>query len=695
MKQVEMKSEKIRNAVVPVAHSIFVQRKISVGAADDPLEHEADAMADKVMRMPEPGLVQRKCAHCEEEETKIQRKPLQPFIQRQEQKNAKKEEKKDPLTEGLSKVGTELLKNPKIKPYTQQLKLSLWDNQPDEFKYGIIGFGVTNLAIMTSVFALDPLFRKESLTFLSGKDLFTPLSLIPKSEYFILKSAKYKLPEKGKKEIEFDGAFDFSPYFKLFHNKFLSSIKPGFSLNFKYNPDTEHLSVSGGTLGVKFYRDAFSISGSFNQAMLKPPTVTHGTDPFDPRFRSIPAGPAGSGVSLPNDTHFMFSVDFGKLFGQEPQKKKLKDETGQIHRKAIGASETFVQRKSSGFEKPTINEIQQRPQVPFIEKKPVNNSKSIGGFVENGINSNKGGGNPLDVHTKSFMESRFGADFSDVRIHKDSQAASMAQTLSAHAFTYGNDIYFNEGKYSPDNDSGKSLLAHELTHTLQQSGESQRLNSIQRQGDETSSVRLRLPVLETTAVQLGGVGSISYALSAAQIALARTIFGNSISYNLVRVVEASIAAAPTTLGNNIRIPPHSELHNATLIHELTHIWQYQNMGAGYISNSAVHQLAGILGAGDRDAAYAYHIVPGQDFVRYSAEHQAMIVEDYFRQPSKRINPDYQRLVEQVQSARPTMTDQDRYQESLYGSTYRNPYLNSVPGAEEMRRDTIPLFRIEF
>ena len=58
-----------------------LQRKLSVGAVDDPLEDEADNMADKVMRMPEPNFIQRKCAHCEEEE-KAQRKPLESFIQK-------------------------------------------------------------------------------------------------------------------------------------------------------------------------------------------------------------------------------------------------------------------------------------------------------------------------------------------------------------------------------------------------------------------------------------------------------------------------------------------------------------------------------------------------------------------------------------------------------------------------------------
>lgn len=75
------------STLCPASHfnksELPVQRKLSIGNVNDPLEHEADAMADKVMRMPEQNLIQRKCAHCEEEE-KMQRKPLTSFIQKKE-----------------------------------------------------------------------------------------------------------------------------------------------------------------------------------------------------------------------------------------------------------------------------------------------------------------------------------------------------------------------------------------------------------------------------------------------------------------------------------------------------------------------------------------------------------------------------------------------------------------------------------
>ena len=66
------------------------------------------------------------------------------------------------------------------------------------------------------------------------------------------------------------------------------------------------------------------------------------------------------------------------------------------------------------------------------------------------------------------MENKFGSDFSNVRIHTGSTAVQMSKDIRAQAFTHQNDIYFNTNKYRPDSREGKHLLAHELTHTIQQ-----------------------------------------------------------------------------------------------------------------------------------------------------------------------------------------------------------------------------------
>lgn len=80
-------------------------------------------------------------------------------------------------------------------------------------------------------------------------------------------------------------------------------------------------------------------------------------------------------------------------------------------------------------------------------------------------------GQPLDAGARAFMEPRFGHDFSRVRIHTDARAARSAKAVNAHAYTVGNDIVFGSGTYAPQSQAGRSLLAHELTHTLQQSGD--------------------------------------------------------------------------------------------------------------------------------------------------------------------------------------------------------------------------------
>jgi hypothetical protein len=80
------------------------------------------------------------------------------------------------------------------------------------------------------------------------------------------------------------------------------------------------------------------------------------------------------------------------------------------------------------------------------------------------------GGQALPIDVRRFMEPRFGADFSRVRIHTDNDAAWMNRRLSAHAFTVGPDIYFGRGQFAPHTITGRELIAHELTHTIQQGG---------------------------------------------------------------------------------------------------------------------------------------------------------------------------------------------------------------------------------
>ncbi|WP_264522933.1 DUF4157 domain-containing protein [Flavobacterium sp. N502536] len=100
--------------------------------------------------------------------------------------------------------------------------------------------------------------------------------------------------------------------------------------------------------------------------------------------------------------------------------------------------------------------------------------------LESTLNSSKGGGSPLPGKVKNEMETGFGTDFSKVRIHNDATAVQMNRQLGAQAFATGNNIYFNEGKYNPNSQDGKHLLAHELTHTVQQGANTVQPKMIQK-----------------------------------------------------------------------------------------------------------------------------------------------------------------------------------------------------------------------
>ena len=102
---------------------------------------------------------------------------------------------------------------------------------------------------------------------------------------------------------------------------------------------------------------------------------------------------------------------------------------------------------------------------------------------ERQLRERNGRGSPLPQRTLNLMNSALGVDFSHVRVHANGQAAAMSEDIQARAFTHKSDIYFNAGQYNPDTPSGTRLLAHELTHVVQQSGGS---NRIQREAKAAS-----------------------------------------------------------------------------------------------------------------------------------------------------------------------------------------------------------------
>src|SRR6185436_815942 len=91
---------------------------------------------------------------------------------------------------------------------------------------------------------------------------------------------------------------------------------------------------------------------------------------------------------------------------------------------------------------------------------------AVPSIVHEALNSS---GRPLDGATRAFMEQRFGHDFSNVRVHTDARAAESARSINALAYTSGRDVVFGAGQHATPTSEGKRLLAHELTHVIQQS----------------------------------------------------------------------------------------------------------------------------------------------------------------------------------------------------------------------------------
>jgi Domain of unknown function (DUF4157) len=136
-----------------------------------------------------------------------------------------------------------------------------------------------------------------------------------------------------------------------------------------------------------------------------------------------------------------------------------------------GGSSGLWRQMQRGYGNNYVEQVIQR-KCDDCEKKEIQRKRDgYSSAVPDGFEATRqrsGAGQPLDDGTRLFMESRFGQDFGDVKVHTDGAAAEASQQIQAQAFTTGRDIYFDRGRYQPEATEGKKLLVHELTHTIQQ-----------------------------------------------------------------------------------------------------------------------------------------------------------------------------------------------------------------------------------
>ena len=184
-------------------------------------------------------------------------------------------------------------------------------------------------------------------------------------------------------------------------------------------------------------------------------------------------------------------------------------EADRVADSVMGMPEPGVQRQVDPEEeeeetlqaKPLANHITplvqvQRQEEPEEEEEMLQvkatsgRNSEVNSNLESHIQSLKGGGQLLPESDRAYFEPRFGRDFGDVRVHSDVQAAEVAKGVNARAFTVGRDVVFGEGQYVPGMSQGRRLLAHELTHVVQQDSTGKQ---IQKQGFKSSiSFRKRL-----------------------------------------------------------------------------------------------------------------------------------------------------------------------------------------------------------
>jgi hypothetical protein len=175
---------------------------------------------------------------------------------------------------------------------------------------------------------------------------------------------------------------------------------------------------------------------------------------------------------------------------EEDVQAKAADEEDLKSTSASPMEEEQVQTRSAGTSPGTVNEELSRQ-----------------------IRASRGLGNPLPGDVREKMSTAFGADLSGVRIHTDAAAVLLARSLNAQAFTIGSDIYFADGKFSPGSRDGQHLLAHELTHTIQQgavaadSGAATIVRLSPEAGDESYGVRPE--IVEAIRLARGEIGKVN------------------------------------------------------------------------------------------------------------------------------------------------------------------------------------------
>jgi hypothetical protein len=195
---------------------------------------------------------------------------------------------------------------------------------------------------------------------------------------------------------------------------------------------------------------------------------------------------------------------------------------------------------------------EEEEQEPIQAKQAEGQVPQIGRGLEARIRSLRGGGRPLSTSVRSFFEARFRHDLGRVRIHTGTQAAAAAQALNARSFTLGQDVVFGAGRFAPGTGTGRRLLAHELTHVVQQDRH-RTATRIQRVSAQDAT---QMSITEEWARALDNVELVEQTRHVREQLLTldpRTPEHEALRLNL-QVLEAELARRPRAAGELGAIP---------------------------------------------------------------------------------------------------------------------------------------------
>ena len=387
------------------------QPKLAVSTPGDRWEREADQAADQVL-----------AAGGRPQLSRLASRPLQ-----REGEDEKKKPPPSPVTEGLSTVASNLGENnPAFSKFTERLG-DRFMAQPAPLSIGVPVFLGANYAFLWTMALADPAMRRQfddfNLALLPG--------IVPQ---FPVKTFKYQILDGKQSRFAFEIGLDASKLMEAFNQGVLNTRVSSLKLDTGGKLETagpRPVSLSALQVQVGLFGDGLQLSGGFR----------NGISPYP-----LP-GPGGPGG------------DSSRVMAQSPALPDLYANQRDVRFMVLLDVPKLVQYFS-----PSAPSGPERLQRAAVDGRTVM-APTAYAAVQSTLAS---AGTPLDKGTRGFMESRFGHDFGQVRIHAGNGAAASARAVHARAYTLGRDIVFGANQYAPTTSEGRRLLAHELAHVVQQ-----------------------------------------------------------------------------------------------------------------------------------------------------------------------------------------------------------------------------------